>query len=236
MIKQNGIDSNDLTSKLIEEIQKYVDVEDTTTLKKPFSMFLAKLRVKFRKNHRMYKRLEERESDWLDTDIAIESKVVENNPQIQPEPSTPAGRPEKSWEQSAPRTKRRKTLDLATKHQTDALAAAVVVRDKDSPGKKDFGYVIKKSIVDATAVRKGIETKAPEPKMMNDANALALKVNCDLSDTQYQMIRNSSLAQDANIYPHCTRFWRPRSFVILQIFKLLKYLLSVLFSLSSIIP
>ena len=88
VIKQNGIDSNDLTSKLIEEIQKYVDVEDTTTLKKPFSMFLAKLRVKFRKNHRMYKRLEERESDWLDTGIAIESQVVENNPQIQPEPST----------------------------------------------------------------------------------------------------------------------------------------------------
>ena len=55
--------------------------------------------------------------------------------------------------------------------------------------------------MDSTSVRKSIETKVPVPKMMSDDSALALKISCDLSDAQYQMIRNSSLLQDSNIYP-----------------------------------
>ena len=37
--------------------------------------------------------------------------------------------------------------------------------------------------------------------MMKAEEALALKVNCDLSDSQYQVLRNSSLKQNAEIYP-----------------------------------
>ena len=36
---------------------------------------------------------------------------------------------------------------------------------------------------------------------MKVEDALALKVHCNLSDDQYQMIKNASMAQNADIYP-----------------------------------
>ena len=39
------------------------------------------------------------------------------------------------------------------------------------------------------------------PVKMNPAEALSLKIQCDLSDDQYQLIRNNSLIHNADIYP-----------------------------------
>ena len=47
--------------------------------------------------------------------------------------------------------------------------------------------------------------------MMTANEALYLKISYDLSDDQYQMIRNSSQNQNANIYPTLhmyVPFWR----------------------------
>ena len=41
----------------------------------------------------------------------------------------------------------------------------------------------------------------PSPIKMKNSEALSLKVQCDMSDSQYQMIRNSSKQQNADIYP-----------------------------------
>ena len=69
VIKQNGMFSNDLIPKLIEEVQKHSDNEDTETLRNTLRLFIVKLRAKFLKAKRMYSRLEEQESDWLNKDI-----------------------------------------------------------------------------------------------------------------------------------------------------------------------
>jgi hypothetical protein len=39
----------------------------------------------------------------------------------------------------------------------------------------------------------------------------ALKVNCDLSNDQYQMIRNSSIKHNANIYPTLHALFKEKS-------------------------
>ena len=45
------------------------------------------------------------------------------------------------------------------------------------------------------------KNKCSEPIMTSPEEALALKIHCDLSDNQYQMIRNASIQQNANIFP-----------------------------------
>ena len=111
------------------------------------------------------------------------------------------GRPEKEWTDMSDRTKRRKVAQLAKENPTEALAQATAKSAKGNPEESDIGFVIKKTSENATQVRRSIENAKDEPIMMTGAEALALKINCDLSDNQYQMIRNSALKQNANIYP-----------------------------------
>ena len=102
------------------------------------------------------------------------------------------------WE----RSKRQKVASLA-ENETILLALAAAKSAKESPTKQDMGFVIKKATEDAAKVKKSIGNK--EPVKMSDEEALALKVHCDLSDDQYQMIRNNSLVHNANIYPNLHR-------------------------------
>ena len=62
-----------------------------------------------------------------------------------------------------------------------------------------MSFVIKQSTVNATQIRKSIDTLMPIKMTAEDA--LALKVQCHLSDDQYQIIRNSSMTHQADIYP-----------------------------------
>ena len=100
------------------------------------------------------------------------------------------------------RSKRQKVASLA-ENETILLALAAAKSAKESPTKQDMGFVIKKATEDAAKVKKSIGNK--EPVKMSDEEALALKVHCDLSDDQYQMIRNNSLVHNANIYPNLHR-------------------------------
>ena len=43
--------------------------------------------------------------------------------------------------------------------------------------------------------------ETPEPTPMAPKEALSLKVQCGLSDSQYQMIKNSAKRHNADIYP-----------------------------------
>ena len=114
--------------------------------------------------------------------------------------SSGGGRPSKDWADISDRTRRRRVSGLADGTPTSILACAVAKRSKASPGMKDLGFVVKKSTVDPAKARKALEFNK-EPLMMSDEEALALKIHCDLSDSQYQLIRNSSIKHNANIYP-----------------------------------
>ena len=76
---------------------------------------------------------------------------------------------------------------------TEELACAAALKSKSSPGKGDFSKAINQSVKNPTLARKSIENKKPYAVMMKAKEALALKLNCDLSDLEYQVLRNSSL-------------------------------------------
>ena len=90
-------------------------------------------------------------------------------------------------------------FSLAGCNTTEALTLAAAARAKQSPGKKDLGAVIKKASIDPKKARKSLDTS--DPIKMKISEGLALKVATDLSDSQYQMLRNSSIKHNANIYP-----------------------------------
>ena len=98
------------------------------------------------------------------------------------------------------RTKRRKVSGLAGTTPTSILTSAAIKRFKESPGMKTLGRVIKKSSENPEKAKRILEFD-DKPLMMTEQQALALKINCDLSDQQYQMIRNVSLQQNADIFP-----------------------------------
>ena len=84
---------------------------------------------------------------------------------------------------------------MAGCNTTEALTLAAAARAKQSPGKKDLGAVIKKASIDPKKARKSQDTS--DPIKMKVSEGLALKVATDLSDSQYQMLRNSSIKHNS---------------------------------------
>ena len=133
------------------------------------------------------------ETDWLEEKIEI-NLTAKNVPGPGP------GRPRKNWEEAGERAKRGKVSDLA-KNETEPLllAAAKSAKAENNP---TLSFVIKKTVDsndNILKVKKAIAT--PDVIKMKTEDALALKVHSDLSDNQYQMIRNSSKLHNADIYP-----------------------------------
>ena len=92
------------------------------------------------------------------------------------------------------RSKRLKISKLACVNHHEALALTSV---KSFKGNQSFE--VKKDIVACKPVRMTVE------------EALSLKMQCDLSDDQYQMIRNASLVQNADIYPTLKEIFREKN-------------------------
>ena len=73
LIKEIGIDSKDLISKLEEEIPRRVAISDLSKLNRDLGKLIPKMKEKIKKHHRMYSRFEDKEFEWLDVDIFSES-------------------------------------------------------------------------------------------------------------------------------------------------------------------
>ena len=70
-------------------------------------------------------------------------------------------------------------------------------RAKNSPECSDLGSAFKYAVADPGKARQSIDIVDKMSVMMESEDALALKIQCDLS--QYQLIKNSVLKQNANI-------------------------------------
>nr|XP_047127601.1 uncharacterized protein LOC124808507 [Hydra vulgaris] len=165
----------------------YEELSDVE-LSEKIRLFILKFRVKYTKQIRNFARLTKQELPWLEGEL-FQNKKAELDLAIK------AGRPEKKWTECSLRTKRRKVSRLAKTHSTKELAEAAVVSTKSSPKKLDLGMF---SQVQTSKTKK---KDKHQPTMMSAEQALSLKIHCDLSDSQYQIIRNLSLMQNADIYP-----------------------------------
>ena len=83
--------------------------------------------------------------------------------------------------------------------EPEPLVLAAVKSAKKDPSISDLSCILKKSLKNVSETRKALET--PEPTPMATKEALSLKVHCGLSDSQYQMIKNSAKRHNADIYP-----------------------------------
>ena len=81
-------------------------------------------------------------------------------------------------------------------HPPEALVLTSIRKASEDPTKKDFVVVIK----NATNPCKVKSMEVSFPIKMKTEGALSLKIQCDLSDEQYQIIRNSCIMQ--NIHPY----------------------------------
>ena len=196
LIKEKGIGNENILKQIVDEIIRHEALNrenvDLKALNQTVSVFLFKLKDKLNKCNRMYERVMIKENKWLQENIKIQMFHELNVQQ------DCIGRPRKSWEELGDRSKRQRVADLAL-NESDALALAAAKSAKLDPTKQDMSFIIKQSTTKATDMRKSIELT--KPTQMSAHEALALKIQCNLSDDQYQMIRNSSIIHNANIYP-----------------------------------
>ena len=153
--------------------------------------------------NRTYERLLEKEKNWLDKEL-IEGLTAKNDSSDRTQVDDTVnvvGRPRKSWNELRERSRRSKASGLAKDNCTGVLVDAAQRRAKSSPGMKDMSNVLKTSKVNPTKAKKSLDFDDKKPVMMSNEEALALKVNLDLSDQKYQALRNNSIIQNANIYP-----------------------------------
>ena len=99
--------------------------------------------------------------------------------------SSGGGRPVKSWEELGERSKRTKVAELSKLHPEHLTKASY--RSQRTSGEFNSEMVtVKKSSI---------------PVKMSTVEALSLKIQMDLSDDQYQILRNNSIMHNADIYP-----------------------------------
>ncbi|XP_047138746.1 uncharacterized protein LOC105845062 [Hydra vulgaris] len=194
IIEEVGTNNANLQAILKTEMEKKLtnnklsdDINDVE-LSEKIRLFIQKFRIKYAKHSRNFEGLIKQEEHWLECD----------NKDTNPESTLKGGRPEKKWAEYSLRTKRRKVSSLAKIHTTEELSEAVILHAKSSPGKSYLGKKIKLLSENKNETN---QSDKHQPIMMSADQALSLKIHCDLSDLQCQMIRNSSLVQNANIYP-----------------------------------
>ena len=224
-IRSIGITKPDLLEILKVQILEKYEVDNETEFSERLRIFLWTLRSKYKKNGKHFERLVKNEEAWLSKPLyddlvlivpSAKDKAGGENGNEGGDTGTgvkltsEGGRPVKNWEDCSDRTKRRKVSVLTESNPTSLLAKAAASRSKNSPGMRDLGAVIKQAIPDPAKARKSIEVNK-EPIMMSEEEALALKIQCDLSDSQYQMLRNSSMKQNADIYPPLLRILSAKS-------------------------
>ena len=198
VVKTAGINNVKLFEMIEEAIISKISIRPAN-FKDTISKFIFKLRSKFKKHNRMWQRLLDNEFDWLDNELFEETVVTPASVNV----GGKVGRPSKSWEDSSDRSKRRMITALASNNNTVQLASAAATRSKASPGNKMLGQIISESINDPSKAKQKLSFD-DIPQMMEPEEALALKVQCGLSDLQYQQIRNASLKHHADFLPPLT--------------------------------
>ena len=156
---------------------------DGFLVKKTIKLLVTKMKIKFNKFARKYDRFYEKDSTWLDVDVIADMKMNRN---------LGAGRPFKKWAELRDRTKRLKVDNLAHNNPGECLSLAAI------KAQKTVGCSSKVKSVKSENSQKSNEGC---PIKMTTTEALSLKILCDLSDEQYQLIRNNSLTHNAYIYP-----------------------------------
>ena len=179
-----GFRSENIVEKLIQAVLKFEKKDssevDTDNLKQSIKIFVSKCEKKFQNCSRSYDKLFKQENEWLDKDIEV--KIHHAGPS--------GGRPVKSWEELGARSKQYKVAALSD-NPAELLNRAAFKAQKKENYSGDIVSLKRKSLPEASDV----------VKMQPVVDALSLKIQCDLSDDQYQLIRNSSLMQNADIYP-----------------------------------
>ena len=109
------------------------------------------------------------------------------------------GRPIKEWGDLCERSKRAKIADLANEHHVALTLAAS--KSAKAAEEKDSASILKRTskCVDVAQMRRSIDSLTQSTMKLEEA--LALRTQTDLSDIQYQMLRNSSLSHNVKIYP-----------------------------------
>ena len=157
--------------------------------------YIKKFIRKIKKCHGMVF-FEKKEAGWLDhTNISLPNMCIKKT-NIGP------GRPSSTWTNSSERSKRRKASLLAAENTPEKLLQAAALSAYGNKDKRDFSYVTRKIISSPSKPKKmraGLKQQRPTP--FSPEMALSLVLATNQTRDGYQIYRNKSKNQGADIFP-----------------------------------
>ena len=166
---------------IVEKLKAYIleykslvennsNIIDEVQLRQKTRVFPNKAKEKHKKHQRRYELFFEKEISWLRSEINLERTQIPLS----------KGRPKKSLEELGDRSKRAKVAELSC-NPSEALIKAAF-RAQQISGSGDASLVVLKASTS--------NNNTQQPSRMEAGEALSLKIQCNLSDQAYQMIRN----------------------------------------------
>lgn len=168
-----------------------------TDLKDAMGRLISKLKDKWQQCYRRETTFFQKYDEWLNVPVPF---VVGNKANTSGENTT--GRSSTSWEDLSERSKRRRTQKIRTEYTAQELSYATQMSLR-SVGNLNAAIVVKD--VGLGSPSTGRKYREPlqsiSEKTLSPDAAVSLIVECKLSKSQYQSLRNVSLENDCFLYP-----------------------------------
>lgn len=199
----------DQNRRLYQFLASSCDVRGITEVslretKNALTRFSSKLSDKWAKCGKNRDRFFSKNSEWIAGDLVFHVCLH------QPRPSTsrcsvPSGRPQKQFEVSCSKTKRRRVEDLLTSRSTSEIMAAAEFSARLS-GKRNLATVIKGAVASTEkckAMKESVVTSGniPNQRILTKEEALAYYVDSKATTHSYKQTRKWSLKAGHQVFP-----------------------------------
>ncbi|XP_065680976.1 uncharacterized protein LOC124817909 [Hydra vulgaris] len=182
-IRSNNMSIQDPT--IYDQLVVKLDLDDSEIIRNKLIAFLKNLKTRWNDVSRKAAAFEKKYANWLDTDFISSAYVPPATPTIV---TTPFGRPTLNFDESSLRSKYRKVAEMDQYSASQLLFATKVKFRKDNQPKK--AKLAEKLLVDTIS-----------PSYMSSDEALALILDCNLTKTSYQLMKNKADEKECSLYP-----------------------------------
>lgn len=164
--------------------------EEIREIKKKLRTFISRVIDKWKESNRTLDRFEERNKDWLDSDLILVAQSTAHR-----------GRPSKEFEECTPKYQMQKVSPLVNATTSQELMVATRV-SLFKAGKRSASEMV--SLIDSdeniAAKIKKIDSSKPYTTYTPD-EALALYVDGNFTKHSYKLMQSGAKSRNANIYP-----------------------------------
>ena len=197
---------------IMSERQILLSDDSRKTLETTLKNLLSKIRTKWIQCGRREDRFRLRNAQFMDMKQSVQVELVEQMETVSDEDSRPTRR-KLSFSELSARTKRRKSMEIATENESEKLLQATSQRARKEK-KHDLAFLAQEASASPnrpSKIREAYRTRHVSSSTFSADEALAMAVAGDLSKRSYQLIaRKTNERTGTKVYPSYERVLEAR--------------------------